>query len=79
MIYCAFSVGLCGSVLGGIAGITLLILFGCCSNLSSLSFEDLNNRQMTQNNNIPPAREPAPMAIPITARDVNGVASNFWR
>ena len=79
MIYCDFSVGFWGNVLGGIAGITLLILFGCCSNLSSLSIEDLNDRQMTQNNNIPPAREPAPMVIPITARDVNGVASNFWR
>jgi hypothetical protein len=34
---------------------------------------------MTQNNNMPPAREPAPMAIPITVRGANAVASNFWK
>ena len=73
------TVGLWGNVLGGFAGITLLILSGCCSNLSSLSLEGLHNRQMTQNNNMPPAREPAPMAIPITTRNVNGVASNLWK
>ena len=27
---------------------------------------------------MPPAREPAPMAIPITVRGANAVASNFW-
>jgi hypothetical protein len=79
MICCGFSVGLCGSVLGGIAGNMLLILSGCCSNLSSLSLERLHNRQMTQSNNIPPANEPAPMAIPITTQDSNIVASNFWK
>ena len=34
---------------------------------------------MTQSNNIPPANEPAPMAIPITTQDSNIVASNFWK
>jgi len=28
---------------------------------------------------MPPAREPAPMAIPITVCDANAVASNFWK
>ena len=79
MIYCDFSVGLLGNVLGGIAGISLLILSCCRSNLTSLSLERLHNRQMTQSNNMPPAREPAPMAIPITVRGANAVASNFWK
>ena len=78
MIYCGFLVGLWGNVLGGIAGIMLLILSCCCSNLAFLSLERLHNRQMTQNNNMPPAREPAPMAIPITVRGANAVASNFF-
>ena len=78
MINCNFSVALWGNVLGGIAGITLLILSCCCSNFASLSLERLHNRQMTQNNNMPPAREPAPMAIPITTRGANVVASNFF-
>lgn len=79
MIYCVFSVALWGNVLGGIAGITQLIL-SCCSNLIFLSLEErLNNRQMTQSNNMPPAREPAPIAIPITVRGANDVAFNFWK
>jgi len=79
MIYCDFSVGLCGNVLGGIASITLLILSCCCSNLSSLSLERIHNRQMTKSNTMTPANEPAPMAIPITTRESNIVASNFWK
>ena len=79
MIYCGFSVGLWGNVLGVIAGIRLLIWSCCCSNLIYLSLERLHNRQMTQNNNMPPARKPAPMAIPITVRGANAVASNFWK
>ena len=77
MIHCGFSVGLWRNVLGGIAGMTLLILPYCC--LSSLSLVRLHNRQMTQNNNMPAAREPAPMAIPTTVRGANDVASNFWK
>ena len=79
MIYCVFSVGLWGNVVGVIAGITLLIFSWCCSNLTSLSLERLHTRQMTQNNNMPPAREPVPIAIPITVRGANAVASNFWK
>jgi hypothetical protein len=77
MIYCDFSVGFWVNVLGRIAGITLLILSGCC--LSSLSLDRLHNRQMRQTSNMPPARKPAPMAIPITTQDANIGASNFWK
>ena len=34
---------------------------------------------MTQSNNMPPATKPVPMAIPITTRDANIGASNFWK
>ena len=79
MINCDFSVGLWGNVLGGIAGFTLLTLSGFCSNLSSLSLERIHNRQLTKSNTMTPANEPAQMAIPITTRDSNIVASNFWK
>ena len=49
----------------------------CC--LSSLSLDRLHNRQMRQTSNMPPARKPAPMAIPITTRDANIGTSNFWK
>lgn len=78
MIYCGFSVGLWENVLGIIAGITLLILSCCCSILTYLSLGRLHNRQMTQTNNLPPARKPAPMTNPITVRGVNTVASTFF-
>lgn len=78
MINCDFSVGLWGNVFCGIAGVMLLTLSGFGSSLSSLSLERIHNRQMTKSKTMTPANEPAPMAIPITTRESNIVASNFF-
>ena len=67
---------------GGIYSVVLLvshtILPGCISNLSPFLLDCLHNRQMTPNNNRHAAKEPAPMAIPITSGGTNVVGSNFF-
>ena len=67
---------------GGIYSVVLLvshtILSGCISNLSPFLLDCLHNRQMTPNNSRHAAKEPAPMAIPITSGGTNVGVSNFF-